>query len=446
MAGGTFKLSSPKVRPGTYINLKNGRAPRANVASEGVSVIPLIGYDWGPRETWIRISSESPDTERAKLGRSVYDTDNSNMLMLSLLLMGATTVYVYIPDGGKEASGSASIDSGTLELKAKYKGTLGNKLKVVSVANPLGGFDVSINLGAEEVEKFSGVVNISDLEGVSDYIVFAGTGKMVAFASVSLTGGMDEANGNASISKFLDMSEKIRFNVMCFPTEDSSLHAALLSKITYIREMIGWKCQAVTAKFNADYEGIINLTNSFVYDEKELTVSEATAWVAGAAAGADYTTSLTYTAVPDATKVVGEKTNEKSIEAIKAGEMFFSVSENEDVILEYDINSRVTFTEETPPDVNKGRVCRVYDSLCNDFLMTFVPGRFDNASAGWDVMEGLGRAILSQYEADGAITNYDAENDFLVDRGMSLGDSTYFNFGVQAVDSAEKYYFSGVAK
>ena len=27
MAGGTFKLSQPKVRPGVYANLKNGRQP-----------------------------------------------------------------------------------------------------------------------------------------------------------------------------------------------------------------------------------------------------------------------------------------------------------------------------------------------------------------------------------------------------------------------------------
>ena len=43
MAGGTFKLSQPKVRPGTYVNVKNGRQPSASGTTRGTAVIPLIG-------------------------------------------------------------------------------------------------------------------------------------------------------------------------------------------------------------------------------------------------------------------------------------------------------------------------------------------------------------------------------------------------------------------
>ena len=46
MAGGTFKLSQPKVRPGTYVNVRNGKQPVASVSARGTAVIPLIGYDW----------------------------------------------------------------------------------------------------------------------------------------------------------------------------------------------------------------------------------------------------------------------------------------------------------------------------------------------------------------------------------------------------------------
>ncbi len=57
-------------------------------------------------------------------------------------------------------------------------------------------------------------------------------------------------------------------------------------------------------------------------------------------------------------------------------------------------------------------------------------------------MEGLGRALLQSYAKQGAITNVDAENDFYVDQSKSIGDETFFNVGLQAVDSAEKLYFS----
>ena len=36
----------------------------------------------------------------------------------------------------------------------------------------------------------------------------------------------------------------------------------------------------------------------------------------------------------------------------------------------------------------------------------------------------------------------DFDKDFLVDRELSHGDETYFNVGIQPVDSAEKFYFT----
>ena len=446
MAGGTFKLSQPKVRPGTYVNVKNGRQPTASSSARGTAIIPLIGYDWGPRGQWIVISADSPDAHIAELGRSVYDDSNSAMLMLQLMLLGATTVYVYIPDGGVAASADIAVGSGTMKATARYKGTLGNKIKIVSVANPVGGFDVSVVLDGYEVELFEGVTTIGEISGRSEYVEFTGNGAMAAFASATLEDGSDATPGNSGISDFLDKSEKVRFNCMCFPTEEPSLQTALLTKIKYIRESIGWKCQAVAPNFAADYEGIINLTNSFEYGGKSLSTAEACAWLAGMTAGADYVTSLTYATVTNATAVVGEMNNEESIEAINAGKTFFSVDESGNVILEYDINSRVSSDSETPQDIRKNRPLRVYDTFANDLLITFIPGKFDNDEDGWGVMEGLGRSMLQNYEDDGAITNVELDSDFLIDQGKSIGDSVYITVGLQAVDSADKYYFDVIAR
>lgn len=445
MAGGTFKASQPKVRPGVYVNTKNGRQPSSSAPTTGVGIIPLIGYDWGPRGKFITLSANSPDAHLAELGRSVYD-DNGNMLMLRLLLLGASTVYVYILDGGAAASVDITVGSATMKVTALYKGTLGNKIKLVSVANPVGGFDVSVILDGSEVELFEGVTEIEELAGQSEYVSVSGTGDMEAFASATLTGGTDTTTGNSGISDFLDKSEKIRFNCMCFPTEDTSLQTALLTKIKYIRESIGWKCQAVAPKFAADYEGIINLINSFEYEEKELSIPQACAWLAGATAGADYVTTLTYATVPGATMVVGELSNEEAIDAIKAGKAFFSVDDSGNVILETDINSRVSLTNETPQDIRKNRPLRVYDTFANTLLVTFIPGKYDNDEDGWGVMEGIGRSILQGFQDDGAIQNVNLDEDFLVDTGKSIGDSTYITYGIQTVDSAEKYYFTGIAR
>lgn len=444
MAGGTFKLSSPKVRPGSYVVTKNGKQPTASNAPSGIAIIPLIGYDWGPRGEMIHLTNESPDAAKVKFGRSIYD-DNECMVMLQLMFLNATEVYTYIAGGGEKAKGTITLKSGTGNVTAKYPGTLGNKLKIVSVANPEGGFDVSVVLDGSEVELIEGATKVTDLK--SDYVDFAGEGELTAFASASLAGGTNEdSKVNASVATFLDMAEKIKFNCMALPTSDTSLITAAVTKIKYIRNSIGWKCGLVVANSAADYENIYNLTNAAEYAGEKLTIPQSAAWLAGALAAAGYTSSLTYKIFTGATGVVGAKTNEEAIQAIKKGEIFFTVSESGDVIVEYDVNSKVTFTQDDPADIMKGRPCRVYDSFANDLLLTFVPGSFNNDATGWTVMEGLGRAILKAYQNDGAIQNVDEENDFVVDRGSSAGDSVYITCGIQPVDSAEKYYFTVIAR
>lgn len=443
MAGGTFKPSQPKVRPGVYVNVKNGRAPEAVEAASGICMIPLLGYDYGPKGEWIHLTAESPDAEKTKLGRSIYD-DNMSMRMIALAFQNATEVYVGICNtGGKEASGKI----GEVTATAKYAGTLGNKLKIVTAANPTetGSFDVSVFLDGSEVEYFEKVSKYSDVE--SGYVTFdKSSSAITATAGVSLSGGTDGENSTAGFAKMLDAVEKYHFDCMAVPTSDQSLITSVLSKIKYIRNSIGWKCTAVFANFAADYEAAYNLTNGFVYDGADVDALHATAWLAGAVAGADYTTSLTYTQVSGATGLVDEKNNEASIEAIKKGEIFFSVDEAGDIILEYDRNSKVTFTQDDPVDIYKGRPLRVYDTLANELLLTFVPNRFNNDSNGWDVMEGIGRSILKAYQNDGAIQNVDLENDFVIDRAQSKGESVYITVGIQPIDSAEKYYFTVISK
>ena len=170
------------------MNVKNGRQPTASGTTRGTAVIPLIGYDWGPRGKWIVLSSESPDGHIAELGRSIYDDSNSAMIMLQLMLLGASTVYVYIPDAGDKAKKEITVESATLTATAKYKGTRGNKIKIVSVANPTAGFDVSVILDGSEVELFKGATNIADIIGKSEYVDFSGTGALAAFASQTLEG------------------------------------------------------------------------------------------------------------------------------------------------------------------------------------------------------------------------------------------------------------------
>lgn len=441
MAGGTFDKLVGKVRPGTYINFESSRNDTAGGGERGIVLIPLLNHTYGPQGEFVTISASAQNGAFDKLGYSVYDADaNRQMLLVREAFKKAQTVIVYRVNGGTKATAAGE----TLTATAKYPGTRGNALAYTVAVNPVDGFDVTVSLDGAKAAEYEGVKTIEELVAKEcPYIDFSGEGELAAVAGVNLEGGTDTEAQNADITAFLDKIEGVKFNVLCFPVADVSLHTAAKSKIQYMRENVGKGVQVVMPNTeNGDYEGVINVTNSVVVGDDSLTAAEACAWVAGATAGATNTQSNTYTEYEGATSVVDPKTHEQAVAAINNGEFFFSVSEAGAVVVEYDINTLVTYTGGKDSSYRKNRVVRVLDTFAESLQLSFPPNKFDNDETGWDIMEGIGRSILRQFADDGAITDVDEDSDFLVDRENSKGDETYFNVGIQPVDSAEKLYFT----
>lgn len=443
MAGGRFDKLAGKVRPGTYINFETKKVGTVGAGSRGIVVIPFAGHSYGPAKEFITITNDVPDAERAKLGYSIYD-DNANMLLVREAMKNSATVVIYITASGTKATGKG----GGLTAEAIYGGTRGNDLSYAVVANPVGGFDVTVTLGGEVMSFYEGVKTAADIVAMNNaYIKFAADGDALsAVAGVALSGATATESTNEDITAFLDAIEGVKFNSLCFPIEDETLKTAAKTKIKYMRENVGKGVIGVLADFDGDYEGIINVTNSVIVDGVELTNAQATAWVAGASAGASYVQSNTYKVYEGATGIVGVKTHEQAVIAIKNGEFFFSLSEEGNVVVEYDINSLVKIPENKDESYRKNRVIRVFDTFAENVQAEFPPNKYDNDPDGWDIMEGVGRSILKAFYDAGAIKNVDYEADFLVDREASVGDQTFFNVGLEAVDSAEKLYFTVVTR
>ena len=442
MAGGTFDKTVGKVRPGTYVNFVSSAQESIKGASRGTVIIPLTNTNYGPAKEMITLTGAAPDAARAMLGYSIYDDDAAgNMLLIREAFKNASTVIVYICTEGTTA---ATGTGGGLSATAKYKGTRGNALTYSVAANPVTGFDVEVYLDGSKVELYEGIADVSDL-AKSNYITFVAEGDtgLAEAAGVTLKGGVDGTTENADITTFLEDADSVKFNTMAFPFSESSLLTAAKAKVKYMRENEGKKVQVVVANMTSpDYEGIINVTNSYALDDRELTAVQATAFVAGMTAGASYTESNTYRAVEGAVRVVDAKSHEEAVAAINAGEFFFSVSEAGAVVVEYDINSLVTIADGKGEDYRKNRIIRVLDAFNDSLMLNFPPNKYDNNATGWDIMEGVGKSILKLYYEAGAIDDVDYDNDFLVDRESSVGDRTYFNVSIKPVDSAEKLLFT----
>jgi len=442
MAGGTFDKLAGKVRPGTYINFESTRQDTIGNSERGIVLLPLTGHNFGPAKEFITLLSSAPDAERLKLGYSVYDEENRLMLLIREAFKNASKVIVYITEEGTAATGTA----GVLTVTAKYGGTRGNDIRFSSVANPIGGYDVSVFLDTERVSVYEGVATAEALieAAVEDpLVVFTGTGDLEESAGVTLTGGTTPASTNADVTGFLDKIEAVKFNTLCFPYTDATLQTAARTKIIYMREDMGKGVQVVMPDATTpDHEGVINVTNSVVADGFTLTHAEACAFVAGITAAASCVKSNTYAIYNGATDIVDPKSHEEAVAGIKAGELFFSWSEEGNVIIEYDINSLVTHVKPKDKTYSKNRVIRVFDAFAETVQLNFPPNKYDNSPTGWEVMEGIGKTILKKYLDLGAIKNVDFDTDFKVDTSLSTGDETYFDVGLEPVDAAEKLFFT----
>lgn len=445
MAGGTFDKLVGKERGGTYVNFQSDKNDVLGISSRGTVIIPLCNHVWGPTGEYITINNSSPDAEQAKLGYSIYDNDeNRQMLLIREAIKKAAKVLVYRVNGGT----AAKATNAPITATAKYPGTRGNELSFTVSENPVGGFDVQVNLGGNKVAQYEGLMTVEELISQDcAYITFSGTGDLSAVAGVNLTGGTDTEKQNTDVTKFLDSIEGVSFNTLCFPITDDSLHAAAKTKIKYLRENMGRGVQVVMPDTKSgDYEGVINVTNSVVVDGVALTHAETCAWVAAATAAASNVQSNMGVAYEGATAIVDAKNHEEAVDALKRGEFFFSVGEGDTVVVESDINSLVTFTKPKDKSYRKNRVIRVFDSFNEALQVNFPPNKYDNDPDGWEIMEGIGRTLLKKFgprpDGVGAIKNIDYETDFLVDRSLSEGDETYFNVSIQAVDSSEKLFFT----
>lgn len=441
MAGGTFDKLVGKERPGTYINFVSTRHDTVGISERGTVIIPLLKHNWGPVGEFIELNCGSPDAAMARLGYSIYDKDeNRQMLLAREAFKKASKVLLYRVNGGT----AAKAESAPITAAAKYPGSRGNKLTFTVDENPVGGFDVLIHLDGIKVALYEGLSTVEDLAAQDcPYIMFSGSGQLTAVAGVNLTGGTDAEAVNSDVTKFLDSIEGVKFNTLCFPITEAALQAAAKTKIKYMRESMGKGVQVVMPNTaNGDYEGVINVTNAVVVSGEELTAAETCAWVAAATAAAKNTASNTNVAYEGAEALIGAKTHEEAVAAVKNGEFFFSVSEAGAIVADYDINSLTTFAHGKDKTYRKNRVIRVLDSFAEALQLNFPPNKYDNSPTGWDIMEGVGRAIMKQFADAGAISNVDYDNDFLVDRQQSHGDETFFNVGLQPVDSAEKLFFT----
>ncbi|AIQ45619.1 phage-like element PBSX protein XkdK [Paenibacillus sp. FSL R7-0273] len=432
MAGGTWTLQN-KVRPGVYINVESSGGTLGAAGSRGVAGIAL-SLPWGAAKVITPIVA-GEDT----LTRLGYDLTAPELLLVRETLKRARTVLLYKLNEGTKAA----VTAGVLTATAKYGGLRGNALRVVVQTNLDDNtkFDVKTLLDGSVVDT-QVVSNIAGLVA-NDWIVWSGTGALTASAGAPLVGGANGAVTNADHTAFLAALELYDFQTVALPSTDNALKAVYAAFIRRLRDAEGKKVQAVLENYpTADNEGVLSVRNGVVLsDGTTLTAAQATAWVAGATAGAEMNESLTYAAYDDAVDVAPRYTNSQIEAALSAGEFIFTPSGGRAVV-EQDINTFLSYTPAKNKSFHKNRVIRVLDGIANDLKRIFEASYIGKVSNNVD-----GRALfrkeivvyLDALQGIDAIQNFDAQTDITVLPGTD-SDAIYVEANIQPVDSIEKVY------
>lgn len=153
-----------------------------------------------------------------------------------------------------------------------------------------------------------------------------------------------------------------------------------------------------------------------------------TAFVAAISASSDELTSNTNRVYPGATGFDADNllSHETVEDNIKLGAFLFTLSENGEVVVEYDINTLVNPSESQDDSYKKNRVIRTFDAIKDRIKADIRIAEIDGTEEGYDMIDGLGISILADFARRGAIKNVE-DGDFLVDRSASSGDSVFVN-------------------
>lgn len=442
MAGGTW-TDQNKVRPGVYIRFHTGSNAGLTVGERGVVTIcePL---SWGPVGEVMTIESGAN-----MVPFTGYDITHEKNRFLREIFRGTnrtsapTLLYLYRPTAASSAK--ATVTTGVLTATAKYVGARGNDITIVvteDADSEADEFYVSTVVGGEIVDQQHAAV-VADLVA-NDWVDWSGTGALTATVGAPLIGGADGTVAASAYSTYLEAIEPYKFDVIIYDGTDSTVQDAMVGFVNRLADENGQYTQLVAANLtNPDSRFVINVMSGVTLaDGTVLTPQQVTWWAGGATAGAAYNESLTYATYPTAVAVSPLLTNNQTITALSAGQ-FILVADFDEVHVEQDINSLVTYTTDIGEVYHKNRVIRLCNTIANDIYQQFSQnyiGIVNNNEAGRARFQAAIVGYLLQIQANEGIQNFSAD-DVEVLPGNDI-DSIVVNVAIQVVDSVEKIYMT----
>lgn len=446
-AGGTW-IAQNKVRSGAYINFVSVPKPVGTLGTRGVVAVGMP-MTWGSEGELIKLTGDDllNGASLAKVGVTSVDTEAS--LPYRVALAGCFTALLYRTDRGG-AKATATILADTLTVSAKYNGSTGNKITVVTVKDKpeTGKFTIQILLSNILRESFvvSAISELSDLESAFvEFEVINSQAVIPETAGTALQGGTNGEVDKQVYPTFWDLLDTKNFQCIAMYDTDATVAPLLKSKVEIWRERRGKKVQAVVYDYaTADYEGIISVNQGFKTSTETVDTALFSIWVASMTAGAEVNQSLTAAVVEDGVEIINPVLEDEIEDALNAGRFVLSYRQDGAVCVEKDINTLHTFTVDKNYAFSKNRVIRCLDEIGNTCALVFnrnYAGKVDNDSIGRNQYKTELISFIDTLVGIRAIQNFDGASDVTVLPGEAV-DAVVVDLQVQPVDSMEKLYMT----
>lgn len=486
MAGGTWRIQN-KRRPGVYINVKGDGKPVLTTSLGRLLMFQNKPLGWGKKGI-IELTATSDFT--ALTGHK--NTDQVLAPVYEALKDAETVLLLNDFDGGAK---STAKKEGVYTINAKYEGEQGNNISVSFAPTPLvdgaNTQDVTVTtiFGTKQVDQakitlplpnaeaiaaaeltkedqlevHNDYVDITfgttpaevtkELNGKGDYPLYTAifNGLTQNAVNVTLAGG---SNGTNKVVD--DMNDYLENEFYAVATtagwdESSNIHKLLVEEIKLLRENVGIKVRAVVPNTSGvvyNYEGVSTVLNGYVLnDGTVITPNIATARFAGMSASATPDQALTYTQLDDAAEAKPKLNNDKTIEALNAGQIVFTTRSGERVVIEQDINSLIKFTSTKPKDFSKNRIIRTLDEICTNTTQTFETsflGKVSNNEVGRNVFKANRIGYLTGLQNQNMIRDFE-NSDLTLSQGDEK-DAVLMELYVTPVDAMEKLYVNLIVR
>lgn len=440
LGGGTF-LTQNKILPGAYMNFVSTAHASAALSDRGVVTMPLE-LDWGEEGSIFTVTNEDFQKNAQKIFGYLYTDDK--MKGLRDLFLNAAVLHAYRLNGGGDKASNAYAE-------ARYSGTRGNDLKIgiQPAVDDDTAYEVVTWLGASKVDSQT-VHDVKELKD-NDYVIFNRDMALEEVAPYPLNAGANGTADGAAYQAYADKAEAYTYNTMGIATTDDTIKKLFAAFCKRLRDEMGIKFQLVLYDYKeADYMGVISVKNRCVdgmyKDEsgKEVYPSEAAAvfWVTGAEGGCAVNASCQNKVYNGEYDLEADFTQAELIASIKAGE-FVLHKVNSDIRVLDDINTMVTFTEESSDVFKDNQTIRVIDQLGNDDAVIFNTkylGKVPNDRAGRTALWADLVKIRRELERIRAIEGF-SDTDVVVSPGDSKKAVVVENI-ITVVNAMSKLYMT----